>query len=82
MKVLNNIFLVLDSIFLSIIAIDMLASLPAEMFSLTLLIVFGLSMLVHYMFRRMQPSKLYRMSLIVDCIYNYSNNISHLNECV
>ena len=71
MKVLNNIFLVLDFIFFSIFAIDILPSLPTHIntFSLTLLIVFSLSMLVHYMFRRMQPSKLYRMSLIVDCVY-------------
>ncbi len=68
MKILNNIFLVLDSIFFSIIAIDILASLPTNMFSLTLLIVFALSIFVHYMFRRMKPSKLYRISLIVNCV--------------
>lgn len=70
MKVLNNIFLVLDFIFFSIFAIDILASLPTHIntLSLTLLIVFGLSMLVHYMFRMTQSGKLYRMSLIISCI--------------
>lgn len=71
MKVLNNLFLTLYSVCFLLVLFELLISLPTIDYSLRLflVIIFGLSVFVHYRFRKMESTSMYRKSLIVNCVF-------------
>lgn len=71
MKVLNNLFLTLYSVCFLCALFELLTSLHTSDYSFRLffVIVFGLSVFVHYRFRKMESTSMYRISLIVNFVF-------------